>query len=159
MSTQRQRILKDPARHTTYARCLTCRRRCHHSQLRFTVWGQPDRISKQLESALKNSGFEVVGRENLAALAHEGLGVETAPLHLLYIKHPLLLLQTLLMGGEPSLFFPFVAILRPSGLFTEICILSVRAQEKVAMRGLGEQLLAQTWEKLVQATARLDTAS
>lgn len=110
-------------------------------------------------SALKSPGFEVVGRENLATLAHEALGVETASLEVLYIKHPLLLLQALLMGGEPRLFFPFIAILRPSGLFTEICMMSISAQEKAPARGLGEQLLAQTWEKLFQATAPLRTSS
>lgn len=155
MLTQRQRSLKDPARHTPEARCITCRRPCQHSRLRFTVWGQPARISKRLESALKKGGFEIVGRENLATLGQEALGVETAPLDLLYIKNPVLLLQALLMGGEPSLFFPFIAILRPSIVFTEICIMSVSSLDKAPETGLGEQLIAQAWEKLFQAIAPL----
>lgn len=139
--------------------CLACQSRCLKSELRFSVPGRYSRNVNRLEEALDNGGFEVHTHIDLANLARKLLAVETPPVDLLYITRPLLFLQSLFTGGEPSLFFPFLALLRPSNDSTEVCITSAWSQADFPKTALTEHLMAQTRERHLDALAPLrDTA-
>lgn len=98
---------------------------------------------------------EVAHRVSLSRLAEERLGVETAETELLFLTHPVPLLQYLFTGGDPALLFPFVAILRAQGRTTYLCICSPWSADGIRSVGMTQQMTRQMEEKLIHAAVDL----
>jgi len=97
---------------------------------------------------LEEAGFEIGERIPLSDLARERLGIEAAAVEVLYLNHPLLLLQCLFADGDPALLFPLVAIVRSGADSTEVCICAAWSESGRRMSELSEHLANQTKERL-----------
>ena len=139
----------------TETRCLDCRAPCPQSICRLRIEAPPAKTAKLVANVLYRAGFEVAHRLNLSRLAEERLGVKTAEVELLFLKHSLLLLQYLFPGGDPALLFPFVAILRAQGRSTHLCLCSPWSSGGIRSSALSRHMVKQMEEKLIQAAAHL----
>lgn len=135
--------------------CLHCEAACPQSICQFHLGAPLQESAKLLADILYRSGFEVAYRLSLSRLAKEQLGVETEDVELLFLKHPLVLLQYLFTGGDPALLLPFVAILRAQGASTHVCVCSAWPAEGFRSSGLSWQMAKQSEEKLIQAATHL----
>ncbi|HEX9725841.1 MAG TPA: hypothetical protein VGC53_16300 [Vicinamibacteria bacterium] len=103
---------------------------------------------KRLAAMLEEAGLEISERIPLSDLARERLGIEAAAVEVLYLNHPLLLLQCLFADGDPALLFPLVAIVRSGADSTEVCICAAWSESGRRMSELSEHLANQTKERL-----------
>ena len=140
---------------TTGTRCVECRAPRPHSICRLPIDAPPQKAAKLVADVLYRSGFEVAHRLSLSRLAEERLGVETQEVEVLFLRHPLLLLQYLFTGGDPALLFPFVAILRAQGRSTHLCLCSPWSSGGIRSSALSRHMVKQMEEKLIQAAAHL----
>lgn len=139
----------------TETRCLDCRVPCPQSICRLRIDAPLQKVARLVANVLYRAGFEVAYRLNLSRLAKERLGVETAEVEVLFLKHPLLLLQYLFSGGDPALLFPFMAILRAQGRSTHLCFCSAWSSGGIRSSALSRHMVKQWEGKLIQAAAHL----
>lgn len=136
-------------------KCADCRAPCSHAILRLYLAEAPPEAEKRLTSVLARSGFEVAHRLSLSRLAEERLGVKTHDVQVLFLNHPVLLLQYLLTSGDPVLLFPLMAMLRARGRSTQLCFCSTWSTGELRSSGLSSYLAKQTEEKLIRVAAEL----
>jgi len=139
----------------TETRCLDCRAPCPQSICRLRIEAPPAKTAKLVANVLYRAGFEVAHRLNLSRLAEERLGVKTQEVEVLFLRHPLLLLQYLFTGRDPVLLFPFMAILRAQGRSTHLCLCSPWSSGGIRSSALSRHMVKQMEEKLIQAAAHL----
>lgn len=141
----------------TETACLDCRVPCPHSvSCRRYIDAPLQKVARLVTDVLYRSGFEVAHRLSLSRLAEERLGVETSEeVEVLFLMHPLLLLQCLFTGGDPALLFPFMAILRAQGRSTHLCLCSAWSTGAIPSSALSRQMAKPWEEKLIQAAAHL----
>jgi hypothetical protein len=141
----------------TETRCLDCRAPCSQSiTCRLHIDAPLQKAARLVADVLYRSGFEVAHRLSLSRLAEERLGVETEEVEVLFLRHPLLLLQYLFTGGgDPALLFPFMAILRAQGRSTHLCLCSAWSTGGIPSSAFSRQMVKPWEEKLIQAAAHL----
>lgn len=140
----------------TETRCLDCRAPCPQSICRLHIDAPPTKAAKLVADVLYRSGFEVAHRLSLSGLAEERLGVKTAEVEVLFLKHPLVLLQYLFTGGDPALLlFSFIAILQAQGRSTHLCLCSAWSSGGIRSSALSRHMVKPWEEKLIQAAAHL----
>ena len=113
------------------------------------------KVARLVADVLYRSGFEVAHRLSLSRLAEKRLGVETPEVEVLFLRHPLLLLQYLFTRGDPALLFPFMAILRAQGRSTHVCLCSAWSSGGIRSSALSRHMVKQSEEKLIKAAAHL----
>ncbi|GMR22196.1 MAG: hypothetical protein BMS9Abin37_0529 [Acidobacteriota bacterium] len=107
-----------------HERCVDCTTPCALSECRRIV-DLPLRETRQcLERAAQRQGFEIIHSLDLSALARDHLRLKAPPLTILYLSHPVLLLQSSFTRGSPQLFHPWVVVLRPKEERTLVCVSS-----------------------------------
>lgn len=131
--------------------CLTCSARCSSSVLRFSLPGPHSSNIRRIRGILTKNGFMVHSHINLADLARQRLGIDASQLDILYVSCELLHLQSLFTVAEPSSFAPFVAILRPSGDATDVCVTALSSQRDDSQSTLTTQLRLQARQRLAAA--------
>lgn len=107
-----------------HERCVDCTTACSLSECRRIV-DLPLREARQcLERAVQRQGFEIIHSLDLSALARDHLRLEVPTLVILYLSHPVLLLQSSFTRGSPCLFHPWLVVLRPEKERTLVCVSS-----------------------------------
>ena len=94
-------------------RCGDCTCGCPLSEHRQIVELSLRETAGRLERGVRSQGFAILEMLDLSHLAREHLELETEPLLLFYLSHPVLLLQSFLSSGLPHLFRPWLVVLRP----------------------------------------------
>jgi len=101
-------------------KCLGCVTPGPQSICELRCDASPSKTGKLLPDSLRPSGFEVAHRLSLFQLVEDRLGVESPEGEVLFLTHPLLLLQYLFTHGDLALVFPFAAILSGHGRSTHV---------------------------------------
>jgi len=109
---------------TIHEHCADCGTACPLSDCRRMVDLPLSQTLPCLERAVRRQGFEIIHSLDLSTLARDHLRLEAPPLKILYLSHPVLLLQSSFMRGSPHLFHPWLVVLRPEGERTLVCVSS-----------------------------------
>ena len=135
--------------------CVDCRAPGPQSICSLHIDAPLQKAARLVADVLNRSGFEVAYRLSLSRLAEERLGVKTEEVEVLFLRHPLLLLQYLFTRADPALLFPFIAILRAQGRSTHLCLCSVWSSGEIRSSVLSRHMVKQSEEKLIKAAAHL----
>lgn len=135
--------------------CFDCGTPCPQCRFRIHLDCSPRKALKLVKKELSRSGFEVMHRVSLSRLAEAQLGVKAQETEVLFLKHPLLLLQYFLTGADAALLLPLVAILRGHDRSTLLCLCSAWSTQELRSSSLSMHLARLTESKLDRAALGL----